>query len=72
MVCTYHFSKKKKKWQLICSNGIAEIEGKKNLWNGFVAMALPKQKRKKICGNEFMAMALPKQRVNIMQVNAKL
>ena len=29
-------------WQLICNNGIAEIEGKKNCENGFVAMALPK------------------------------
>ena len=28
-MCTYHFSKKKKKWQLICGNDIAEIEGEK-------------------------------------------
>ena len=40
-MCTYHFSKKKK-WQLICGNDIAEIEGekmwqktKKNLWDRF-------------------------------------
>ena len=34
--------KKKKKWQLICGNGIAEIGGKKNCCNWFVAMVLPK------------------------------
>ena len=42
---------KKKKWQLICGNGIAEIEGKKIYCNGFVAMTLPKQYKKKICDN---------------------
>ena len=42
MMWTYHFSKKKKKWPLICGNGNAEIEGKKNCGNEFVAMALPK------------------------------
>ena len=46
----------KKLWQLICGNGIAEIEGKKKICgNGFVAMALPKQKGKKI-----VAIDLPK------------
>ena len=46
MMWTYHFSKKKKKWPLICGNGNAEIEGKKNCGNEFVAMALPKQEGK--------------------------
>ena len=27
-----HIISPKKKWQLICGNGIVEIEGKKNLW----------------------------------------
>ena len=34
--------KKKKKRQLICGNGIAEIEGEKNCGNEFVAMTLLK------------------------------
>ena len=54
MMWTYHFSKKKKKWPLICGNGNgnAEIEGKKNWGNEFVAMALPKQEEEKNCGND--------------------
>ena len=39
---------KKKKWQLICGNGIVEIEGKKNCGSEFVAMALQKFEGKKI------------------------
>ena len=55
--------KKKKKWQLICGNGIAEIEGKKNvaidLWqcccrNGekkkIVAIELPKIGERELSG----------------------
>ena len=51
--------REKKLLQLVCGNGIAEIEGKK-CGNEFVAMALPKWERKKICCNWFVAMALPK------------
>ena len=63
-MCTYHFSKKKKKIvEWICGNGIAEIRGKKivaiclwqcHCWNkgkkfvAIVAMSLPKMGGKKI------------------------
>ena len=63
MVCTCHFlkrlklKKKKKKWQLICGNGIAEIGGKKNCCNWFVGIAEIEGEK---CGNEFVAMTLSK------------
>ena len=40
--------KKKELWQLICGNGIAKMERKKNCGNWFVAMLLPKWKGKKL------------------------
>ena len=54
MVCTYHFSKKKK-WQLICGNGIAEIEGGKivgmNMWQWHCQNRREKKLLKLVCGN---------------------
>ena len=51
---------KKNLLQLVCGNGIAEIEGKKivgmNLWQCHC-----RNRREKNCWNEFVAMALPKQ-----------
>ena len=61
MVCTYHFSnKKKKKWQLICGNGIAEIGGKKKLLQLVCGNGIAEIGGKKNCGNEFVAMPLAK------------
>ena len=45
---------------MICGNGIAEMEGKKNCGNWFVAIELPKWEKKKYGSNWFVAMLLPK------------
>ena len=60
IVCTFHFSKKKKIVEWNCGNDIAEIGGKKICSNWFMAMSLPKLRGKK-CGNEFVAISLLKQ-----------
>ena len=56
MMWTYHFSKKKKeKWQLICGNGIAEIEGGKivgmNMWQWHCQNRREKKLLKLVYGN---------------------
>ena len=51
--------KKKKKRQLICGNGIFEIEGRK-LWEWICGNGIVEIDGKKNCGNEFVAMASPK------------
>ena len=54
--------RKKKLWQLICGNGIAEIGRKKKLLLLVYGNGIAEIEGKKNCGNGFVAIALPKQK----------